>query len=133
MSTQSEFSKEQEKTRLIIPIDEKLIPPFVDGIDPAVLELPIKLVYDGYLFSVHPYPGMAIGQLVKPFVDYVGHGFWFGAEIEITEDNLGADLKFGQPGFNPPLVGQEVALDFIVEHKDGSKTRSLKRVYKIIL
>jgi hypothetical protein len=131
MSTQSEFSATRNAKLDDTPIDEKLIPPFVDDIGPDE-GLPIKLVYGGYHYRVHPYPGMAVGQVVRPIVEYKGQGSWHGAKSEITDDNLGAELAFKQQAFTAPYPGQKVEFYYLLKQKDGSTSRSSARVYTIV-
>lgn len=113
------------------PIDERLVPPFIDGIAPGA-GLPVKRVQEGYDCRIDAYPGMAVGQEVGPYIHYVGHGTFIGNSRIITEDNLGADLNFRVGGYLAPIRNGSVELYFVVIHSDGSQTESTRRTYPII-
>ncbi|RON47659.1 hypothetical protein [Pseudomonas frederiksbergensis] len=130
MSNEAKSGTASEGKSDVIPIDQKLVPPFIDGITPDKA-LPLKWVQDGYKYRIDPYPGMAVGQEVGPYVEYVGHGHFFGQTRVITEDNVGADLTFNAHGFKDPIQDGRVELYFVVKHTDGSKTESKRRVYPI--
>ncbi|RON49975.1 hypothetical protein BK666_06065 [Pseudomonas frederiksbergensis] len=131
MSNEAKSGTASQGKSDVIPIDQKLVPPFIDGISPDEA-LPLEWVREGYKYRIDPYPGMAVGQEVEPYVEYVGHGYFFGQARVITEDNLGADLTFNAHGFLAPIRNGSVELYFVVKHTDGSKTGSKRRVYPIV-
>lgn len=129
MSTQSVSSTAQQDMLREIPVDPNLTLPEIYDVGPDQ-KVPVQRVYDGYNYHIPAYPGMAVGQEVITYVTYVGNGF-FGDFISITEENFGEVLKIKQVGFRPPHLRDTIKIEYVVEQKDGSKTRSPESVYTI--
>jgi hypothetical protein len=123
LNTQSESIKTPEEL-LDWPIDERLIPPFIN--DTKEDKVSYRQVLDGVTIRIDPYPGMKEGQKIHAIYSIPNVACHHGCDV-IAEGEAGADVLWDAPAVSLVLPGYRIELFFVVTDADNTQRRSRVR------